>query len=1027
MHSETQATEEFTKGRSMKSLFRKLFILAALMAAILVSGTAAYADNPVCPEGVTVKKLAGDKGKITISGISEIDSDLTASIEEYIDEKYEDGLDITDIEIGQDVENIGESAFECWEFENLVIGDGVESIGNKAFASCGTLKTVTFGSGLKHIGDEAFNCCSALETISNMDVVESIGKDAFCECSALEEVIIPDSVSTIGTDAFGFCEGLKKVVIGDGVKNISSVFCGCVALEEVEIGSSVETIDSAFTGTGLKKVEIPDSVTSMDGAFNGCENLEEVKMPSELENFGEGTFNGCKKLGSIIIPDGVEEIGNDSFMDCTSLSTVVLPDSLKKIGESAFYIDKDESSLTDIYYKGTWDQWKEIDIPGNNNVLTYYDEEANEGWGDDFIIGTYTTKLPGDTVRFHKISDSRLDRHGNTVGNVLVHYNYNSDNQDISVEGVSLNKTSENVDVGGEIELQASVTPENSTNKEVIWESSDESVAEVSSSGVVTGISEGTADIIVSTLDGYFEAKCTITVSKSKVSVSSVKLNAENVEIDIDENVTLEATVEPNNASNKNLAWKSSDTKVAVVTSTGVVTGKGAGTATITVTTEDGNKTASCKVTVKKAATIVSGVKLDTSSTSIEKGKAVTLTATVLPEDAANKNVSWKSSNTKAATIVQNGNKCVVTGIAAGTADITVTTEDGNKTATCKVKVTDPVVPVTGVKLNATSAGIAVGKTLTLTPTVAPSNATNKAVTWKSSNTKIATVTSAGIVKGIAAGTANITVTTTDGKKAAVCKVTVTIPVSSVKLNKTSASVVKGYTITLKPTINPSNATNKKVTWKSSNTKIATVTSAGVVKGIAKGTANITVTTTDGKKTAVCKVTVTNPIAVKSVKLSKTSASVVKGYTITLKPTINPSNATNKKVTWKSSNTKIATVTSAGVVKGVRAGTANITVITADGKKTAVCKVKVTNPVAVKSIKLNKTSVSIAKGKTYTLQATITPSNATNKTVTWKSSNTKIATVSSKGVVKGVKAGTVTITAVTKDGSKKASCKVTVR
>ena len=136
-----------------------------------------------------------------------------------------------------------------------------------------------------------------------------------------------------------------------------------------------------------------------------------------------------------------------------------------------------------------------------------------------------------------------------------------------------------------------------------------------------------------------------------------------------------------------------------------------------------------------------------------------------------------------------------------------------------------------------------------------------------------------------------------------------------------------------------------------------------MVKGIKNGTANITVTTSDGKKTAVCKVTVVNPVRVKSVKLNKTRASVARGYTITLKPTINPSNATNKAVSWKSSNTKIATVSSKGVVKGIKKGTVNIIVTTADGKKTAVCKVTVTNPVIVKKVTLSQLPTAYANAK----------------------------------------------------------------
>ncbi|MBR1629182.1 MAG: Ig domain-containing protein [Lachnospiraceae bacterium] len=171
-------------------------------------------------------------------------------------------------------------------------------------------------------------------------------------------------------------------------------------------------------------------------------------------------------------------------------------------------------------------------------------------------------------------------------------------------------------------------------------------------------------------------------------------------------------------------------------------------------------------------------------------------------------------------------------------------------------------------------------------------------------------------------------------------------------------------------------------------------------------------------------------VRVKSISLKLKQTNLVKGKTINLSKqySINPSNVTDKTVWWESSNNKVATVSQKGVVSGVKAGTTTITVGTRDGQKKATCKVTVTNPVVkVKSVKLNKKTASIKAGKTVTLKATITPSNATTKTVTWKTSNKKIATVTSKGVVKGIKTGTATITVTTKDGKKTAKCKATVK
>ena len=169
---------------------------------------------------------------------------------------------------------------------------------------------------------------------------------------------------------------------------------------------------------------------------------------------------------------------------------------------------------------------------------------------------------------------------------------------------------------------------------------------------------------------------------------------------------------------------------------------------------------------------------------------------------------------------------------------------------------TPTAVPVSSVFINKSTATLKVNATLQLSVTISPSSATNKSVTWTSNNTKVATVSSTGKVTAKLPGTATILVKTVDGGKTATCKVTVTQPVSSVKLNKTILTLYKGKTYQLKVTINPSNASNKKVTWKSSNTKVATVNSTGKITAKGKGTAYLTVSSVDGKKTAKCQVVV---------------------------------------------------------------------------------------------------------------------------------------------------------------------------
>ena len=254
----------------------------------------------------------------------------------------------------------------------------------------------------------------------------------------------------------------------------------------------------------------------------------------------------------------------------------------------------------------------------------------------------------------------------------------------------------------------------------------------------------------------------------------------------------------------------------------------------------------------------VESVTVNPATLTIEAGQTSQLTATVLPSNAANQNVSWSSSNTNVATVDQNG---LVSAVSAGTANITVTTEDGGKTSTCAVTVTAPVapIPVTAISLDATATvGIGATKTLTVTYTPADAN-TGKAVTWSSANTSIATVDANGVVTGVAAGTVAITATsTTDPSITASCNVTVqAIAVTGVSVAPTSLSIKEGATSSLTATVQPTDATNRNVTWSSNNPAVATVNANGVVTGVAVGSTTITVTTEDGNKTATCAVTVT--------------------------------------------------------------------------------------------------------------------------------------------------------------------------
>lgn len=241
---------------------------------------------------------------------------------------------------------------------------------------------------------------------------------------------------------------------------------------------------------------------------------------------------------------------------------------------------------------------------------------------------------------------------------------------------------------------------------------------------------------------------------------------------------------------------------------------------------------------------------------------------------------------------------------------------------------------------------------------------------------------------------------------------------SAARISKSSISIYPGKSYTLKV------KGASKVKWRSGNKAVAVVSSKGKVTGKKAGTTMVTATV--GRQTLLCSVKVQQPI--QKLSLSKKSLTLGIDETYRLKANILPSNASNKKLSWRSSNKDIAVVSSAGNVRAKRAGTVTITAATKDGtNKKASCRVTVKDTIQTTGISLNKQTASVQVGKTLALVSSVVPSNATNTAVRWTSSNSAVATVNDLGLVTGVAAGEVTITAATADGSnKKASCVVTV-
>lgn len=595
------------------------------------------------------------------------------------------------------------------------------------------------------------------------------------------------------------------------------------------------------------------------------------------------------------------------------------------------------------------------------------------------------------------------------------------------VESVSLDKSELKMTVGSTDSLKATVLPEKAT-QQLKYESSKTSVATVNDNGVVTAVAAGTTVITATSTDGTNKsASCTVTVGEvSNVPVTGVKVSPPEVTLDVGGSQQLEWTVEPSNATNKKLIFKSSDDSVATVSNTGYITAVKNGNAVITVTSDDNNTIYDfCKVKVGKPV-LVASVSVTPEETKLKVGATCQLNVSVLPSNADKRSVSYESSNPNVAAVSENGQ---VTAKASGVATITVTAKDGSgKKATSTVTVWQPV---TGVTVSEKTIVIPKGNVKPIFASVVPATADEKGLVFKTSNATVATVSNEGVVTGVNEGWATITICAKENEAIyTTCTVKVGLPVyvESITLDIATADMWVGSTRQLGVSVLPANADIKDVSYGSSDNTVATVSSTGLISAKKSGTVKITVTATDGSgKSATCVVTVKQRVT--SISISPNGYTLTKGSIKQLKANVGPDDAANKEVTWSSSNPAVAAVSADGHVTAVNEGSCFITATSKDDPSIkASCTIVVGTPVT--SVSLTPQAASMKTGETITLFASVLPTNASNKGVTWSwKSEDGASIILTNGVVKAMKKGTVTVTAKAADNNNngaQATCIITI-
>jgi len=599
------------------------------------------------------------------------------------------------------------------------------------------------------------------------------------------------------------------------------------------------------------------------------------------------------------------------------------------------------------------------------------------------------------------------------------------------VASVSLTPAAASVLTGQTVQLTATPKDANGNplgGRVVTWSSDNTTIATVSASGLVTANAVGSATI-TATSEGQSGASA---ITVSTVPVASVAVSPATASLSVGQTVLLTATPKDANGNpltGRAVTWSTDNGSVATVSGTGLVTAAGAGSATITATSEGKSGTASVTVTAPTGQFAIGDSVQTTVSTWVRNtSQPPADPATGTPPSVIG------TQPAGARGVVDSGPVLNTTAGGDGAIRYHVLFASGTSGWVVQGNLAKivPTVPVASVTVSPATASLTVGQTAQLTATPKDANGnplTGRTITWSSSDNTIATVSGSGLVTGVGPG-GPVTITATSEGQSGTAAVNVTLaPVASVTVAPSTANIAITGTVQLTATPKDANGnplTGRAISWSSSDNTIGTVNGSGLVTGVAAG--SVTITATSEGKSGTASVTVAGaPVA--SVTVTPASASVQAGQTQQLTATLKDANGnilTGRTVTWSSNNTSVATVSSSGLVTAKVAGSATITA-TSEGKS-GTSALTVT-PVPVASVTVAPASASVAVGAT--LQLTATPKDAngnplTGRVVTWQSSNNTIAGVNGSGLVSGVAAGgPVTITATSEGKSGSSSITVT--
>ena len=771
-------------------------------------------------------------------------------------------ISLKSISLPNTITEIKANAFgACSGLPSISIPASVKSIDKQAFTECTSLKSIIFedtDSELSlwqptatHTGDSLFQDCplenlyigrnlsvwpfahkTKLTSISFSTNVTEIGWLAFKGCSALTNLIVPSSVKSID-NSFDDCTGLVSVTLPAAATGINESFYNCKSLQEFHIDDIAAWCNQTFPQKDIyyKWEETENSpIHYAHKLYLNDTEIFDLVIPDGVTKINEFVFSGFCYLKSITYPQSLKSIGKYSFRNCSSVSTINIPNQTTIIGLGAF---QNCTGLTSLNIGKAMSTVGDLSFDGCTN-LTTINCNAPEP--------PLTFNSPFSTITYNKatlhIPQLSYEKYLNDACWGLF-FNIKNDLKEI-IEPVSIDiQPSELTIPTGSTKQITTILHPASAESSISWQSSNPTIASISSNGLITALKPGVTSISATTSNGK-TATATVTVISS---ISSLSLDPIAKEMPIGSEFRLRPIILPSDASMEYVSISSSDPSVATVTadiSDFIVKIIGQGECILTAYTTDGsNLSTTCKVTGLPKGVIATSISVNPTYILGIVGILDEITATILPANTSNKNIAWSSSDPTIATIIYEADKTYIRYLDEGRCMITATTTDGsNLQASCSINVVKDPDPQS-IQITPADLYIEVGDTGYLNIDPIPSNA-NRAAIWTSSNSTIASVNPyQGIIKALSGGSATITATSLNGKTAT-ATIHVTQPVTSIALNHTIYSAPVGSELDLIATIYPNNATNKQLQWRSDNTNVATV-SNGHVRIIGNGSCTIKV------------------------------------------------------------------------------------------------------------------------------------------------------------------------------------------